>query len=74
MYIQNNLLCLFLYSILFVQGLVDFFGRPLTPSRVNAAGQRSSKGMAGPTHPLWFKFNEGHSNAVRRPIKIKTLL
>jgi len=25
-------------------------------------------------HVLWFKFNEGYSNAVRRPIKMKDLL
>ena len=25
-------------------------------------------------HILWFKFNEGYSNAVRRPIKMKDLL
>ncbi|XP_064406884.1 chromosome transmission fidelity protein 18 homolog isoform X2 [Halichondria panicea] len=55
---------------------VDFFGRPLTPSsRVKGtAGWRASGGGANLTHPLWFKFNEGYSNAVRRPIKIKTLL
>jgi len=26
------------------------------------------------THPLWFRFNEGFSNAVRRPVRIQDLL
>ena len=25
-------------------------------------------------HPLWFRFNEGFSNAVRRPVRIQDLL
>ena len=39
-------------------------------------GRRGTAGgsNASTTHPLWFRFNEGFSNAVRRPIRIQDLL
>jgi chromosome transmission fidelity protein 18 len=52
---------------------LDFFGR-----RIEAGTKSMSKtggGAAGHReHPLWFRFHEGFSNAVRRPVRIQDLL
>lgn len=55
----------------------DFFGRRAVTSNKTRGGEgsgRGKKGVASVTHPLWFKFNEGYSNAVRRPVRVQDLL
>ncbi|XP_064317477.1 chromosome transmission fidelity protein 18 homolog isoform X2 [Phalacrocorax carbo] len=59
----------------------DFFGRPLRRQQVVAAPQASEEeplesqmGKAVGKSDVWFRFNEGVSNAVRRNIYIKDLL
>eukprot|EP00054_Salpingoeca_dolichothecata_P013818 m.77326 g.77326 ORF g.77326 m.77326 type:complete len:966 (-) comp20672_c1_seq1:114-3011(-) len=53
----------------------DFFGRIVKPP---ASSDNSATGGNGPTKKpranIWFKFNEGCSNAVRRPVKLRDLL
>ncbi|KAL5473396.1 hypothetical protein EMCRGX_G027874 [Ephydatia muelleri] len=51
---------------------MDFFGR-VAKSKYTSAGAPSVT-TSGSTHPLWFKFNEGYSNAVRRPVRVQDLL
>jgi hypothetical protein len=48
---------------------LDFFGRRVK-SGTKGAGVASSHTQ----HPLWFRFNEGFSNAVRRPVRMQDLL
>ncbi|XP_050762128.1 chromosome transmission fidelity protein 18 homolog [Gymnogyps californianus] len=61
----------------------DFFGRPLRRQRAAAAPApqaskeesiESQMGKAVGKSDVWFRFNEGFSNAVRRNIYIKDLL
>ncbi|KGL96171.1 Chromosome transmission fidelity protein 18, partial [Charadrius vociferus] len=61
----------------------DFFGRPLRRQRVATApapqvskeeSMESQMGKAVGKSDVWFRFNEGVSNAVRRNIYIKDLL
>ena len=60
----------------------DFFGRPLPPktslddkkglfSSNDGSHQSCSHSLSKPK--LWFKYNEGFTNAIRRSIKIKDL-
>ncbi|EFA08813.2 hypothetical protein TcasGA2_TC006508 [Tribolium castaneum] len=44
----------------------DFFGRVVTKAS-------SSSGKPQTRNDVWFKYKEGYSNAVRKPIKISTL-
>ncbi|CAI8058532.1 Chromosome transmission fidelity protein 18 homolog [Geodia barretti] len=48
---------------------LDFFGRKVEMKRGTSKG-----GARHADHPLWFRFNEGFSNAVRRPIRIQELM
>jgi chromosome transmission fidelity protein 18 len=48
---------------------LDFFGRKVETKRGTGKG-----GASHTDHPLWFRFNEGFSNAVRRPIRIQELM
>ncbi|PAA69202.1 hypothetical protein BOX15_Mlig023188g1 [Macrostomum lignano] len=61
----------------------DFFGRPIsTPAAAAAAAPAAAEKLstsaasAGPKSLLndriWFRFNEGFSNAVRRPVRVRT--
>ena len=38
------------------------------------AGTKGGISESSTLHSLWFKFNEGFSNAVRRPMHVKDLL
>ena len=40
----------------------------------HAAGMKGNASGSFALHSLWFKFNEGFSNAVRRPVHMKDLL
>ncbi|XP_061536330.1 chromosome transmission fidelity protein 18 homolog isoform X1 [Phycodurus eques] len=61
---------------------VDFFGRPVAPKQTTAAsssdtGQKCAvlaMGKAVGNSDVWFRFNEGMSNAVRRNVYIRELL
>ncbi|XP_077462157.1 chromosome transmission fidelity protein 18 homolog [Stigmatopora argus] len=61
---------------------VDFFGRPVVrkqapPSTSSDAGQKCgvlAMGKAVGNSDVWFRFNEGMSNAVRRNVYIRELL
>jgi hypothetical protein len=69
---------------------VDFFGRPITSTSKEGMGNAkqgkyilwhsrivcSSILLANtkPMHQIWYVFNEGFSNAVRRSVTIKELL
>ncbi|KAJ1979845.1 Chromosome transmission fidelity protein 18 [Dimargaris xerosporica] len=65
----------------------DFFGRPITPRAATddrKADQRaaapSGAGIAKPAvctwdgTKVWYQYNEGYSNAVRKPVRIRDLL
>eukprot|EP00117_Sycon_ciliatum_P023729 scpid35668/ scgid20094/ Chromosome transmission fidelity protein 18 homolog len=54
-----------------VKVALDFFGRPI-PAKTTSSGSGGNSADGGST--LWFKFHEGFSNAVRKPIKIQDLL
>ncbi|XP_057699865.1 chromosome transmission fidelity protein 18 homolog [Corythoichthys intestinalis] len=61
---------------------VDFFGRPVAPKQTPAkpssdTGQKCAvlaMGKAVGNSDVWFRFNEGMSNAVRRNVYIRELL
>ncbi|XP_077426056.1 chromosome transmission fidelity protein 18 homolog [Vanacampus margaritifer] len=61
---------------------MDFFGRPVAPKQTTApsssdTGQKSAvlaMGKAVGNSDVWFRFNEGMSNAVRRNVYIRELL
>ncbi|XP_051939419.1 chromosome transmission fidelity protein 18 homolog isoform X2 [Hippocampus zosterae] len=61
---------------------VDFFGRPVAPKQTTApsssdTGQECgmlAMGKAVGNSDVWFRFNEGMSNAVRRNVYIRELL
>ncbi|XP_068445320.1 chromosome transmission fidelity protein 18 homolog [Clinocottus analis] len=61
---------------------VDFFGRPVAPkaprpqptSETGEKGAVFSMGTAVGNSDVWFRFNEGMSNAVRRNVYIRELL
>ncbi|KAI9069979.1 P-loop containing nucleoside triphosphate hydrolase protein [Trametes sanguinea] len=54
---------------------VDFFGRPIVPKDKSEAGGKGAK--AAPKvkpYRVAYKFNEGNSAAVRRPVKVSAFL
>ncbi|XP_061129460.1 chromosome transmission fidelity protein 18 homolog isoform X3 [Syngnathus typhle] len=58
---------------------VDFFGRPVAPKQTTTSdtGQKCivlAMGKAVGNSDVWFRFNEGMSNAVRRNVYIRELL
>ena len=50
----------------------DFFGRPIAIKECDDSSHEESS--SNRHSPFWFKFQQGFSNAVRRPIKIQDLL
>ncbi|KAF8599065.1 P-loop containing nucleoside triphosphate hydrolase protein [Ceratobasidium sp. AG-I] len=59
---------------------LDFFGRPIVPKDKSAQGgtRKPSSTIGGPPTPavtkVKYKFNEGNSSAVRKPVKMTSLL
>ncbi|KAG9126446.1 hypothetical protein FRC07_003379 [Ceratobasidium sp. 392] len=59
---------------------LDFFGRPIVPKEKNVQSgvRRTSSTIASPPLPIGYKvkykYNEGNSSAVRKPVKISRLL
>lgn len=53
----------------------DFFGRPISRDGglVNTTHRPCDRAEIKVTPKIWYKYNEGFSNAVRKPIKIKNL-
>ena len=59
---------------IFVKVATDFFGRPIVP-KVTASGTKPvSRKPAEKKAGVSYKFNEGNSAAVRRPVKVSTFL
>ncbi|KAI8055842.1 hypothetical protein BDF22DRAFT_672478 [Syncephalis plumigaleata] len=58
-------------SVPIVKAPVDFFGRPIQVKP--ASNSHSTTSDKQVKHPIWYVFNEGFSNAVRRPVTIKEL-
>ncbi|KAI0672750.1 P-loop containing nucleoside triphosphate hydrolase protein [Trametes maxima] len=54
---------------------VDFFGRPIVPKEESEQGEKGKK-VAPKTKPyrVSYKFNEGNSAAVRKPVKVSAFL
>lgn len=53
----------------------DFFGRALVQDKSGAGGASMSLEMARPKKTrIWYKFNEGFSNAVKAKVFINELL
>jgi len=53
---------------------VDFFGRPIMPSTANRNKPPSSRKPVTPAYRVSFKFKEGNSAAVRKPVKMASFL
>ncbi|QRV99755.1 AAA family ATPase [Ceratobasidium sp. AG-Ba] len=58
---------------------LDFFGRPIVPKEkpVQSGVRRTSSTIAAPLpggYKIKYKYNEGNSSAVRKPVKISNLL
>ncbi|RUP44404.1 hypothetical protein BC936DRAFT_149509 [Jimgerdemannia flammicorona] len=52
---------------------MDFFGRPI-PTTSNTHNEHNKSGSAQKQEPkIWYKFHEGFSNAVRKPLSIREL-
>lgn len=69
--------CLFSYPwvLKLVQPPTDFFGRPLVQKPKSTINQQIMQGpTAGRPTKASYKFNEGNSAAVRKPVKISSLL
>lgn len=57
--------------------ILDFFGRPVKPKATAGANSRGSKNSAATKEKKFrvvYKFVEGNSAAVRKPIKIDTFM
>eukprot|EP00127_Corallochytrium_limacisporum_P001821 Clim_evm6s85 gene=Clim_evmTU6s85 len=52
----------------------DFFGRIIESDAGGEKRRKTGKEHFLATHPLWYKYNEGVTNAVRRNIKLQDLL
>lgn len=56
----------------------DFFGRIIAEERTGSPAERETKkslmGNVGKGERVWVSFNEGFSNAVRKPITLKELM
>jgi len=52
--------------------MLDFFGREIV--RPKDTGQKKEKKSSLINTQVWYKFNEGYSNAVKRTVKIKDFL
>ena len=55
------------------QAAVDFFGRPIVPKDKPEKGGAKSGPKVQP-YRIAYKFNEGNSSAVRKPIKVSAFL
>lgn len=51
----------------------DFFGRPVVPKTPAAEMQTAGTPRQSPQGRIWFKFNEGFTNAIRRPLRLRDL-
>ncbi|VDO04706.1 unnamed protein product [Rodentolepis nana] len=52
----------------------DFFGRPIVEKEVESKKNQEPEEHCPINKTVWFKFKEGHSNAVRRPFFMKRFL
>nr|CDS32843.1 chromosome transmission fidelity protein 18 [Hymenolepis microstoma] len=52
----------------------DFFGRPIVEREVESKKNQEPEEHCPINKTVWFKFKEGHSNAVRRPFFMKRFL
>jgi len=53
---------------------LDFFGRPIKVKPKLTEGERSGHSAQSKPSAIWFRFNEGYSNAVRKSVKVQELL
>ena len=56
------------------QPALDFFGRPIVAPKVDINKPPSSRRQAITTYRVSFKFKEGNSAAVRKPVKMASFL
>lgn len=53
---------------------LDFFGRPVKVKPQPKEGSASVQSPQAKPSLIWFRFNEGYSNAVRKSVKVQELL
>ncbi|KAJ7390212.1 hypothetical protein OS493_026722 [Desmophyllum pertusum] len=53
---------------------LDFFGRPVKVKPKLTEGNTSSQAPQAKPSLIWFRFNEGYSNAVRKNVKVQEFL
>ena len=56
------------------QVAVDFFGRPIAPKDQSENGGCAKGGVKTKPYRVAYKFNEGNSAAVRKPVKVSAFL
>ena len=59
---------------IFEKVATDFFGRPIVPKVTGSGTKTVSRKPAEKRAGVSYKFNEGNSAAVRRPVKVSTFL
>ena len=57
-----------------IQVAVDFFGRPIVPKEKTDKGGSVKSGPKVVPYRVAYKFNEGNSAAVRKPVKVSAFL
>jgi chromosome transmission fidelity protein 18 len=57
-----------------LQPALDFFGRPVVTPKADVNKPPSSRRQAMATYRVSFKFKEGNSAAVRKPVKMASFL
>ena len=53
---------------------MDFFGRPIVPKDQEGMGGAAKGGVKVKPYRVAYKFNEGNSAAVRKPLKVSAFL
>ena len=53
---------------------MDFFGRPIVPKDTSGGGGGAKGGVKVKPYRVAYKFNEGNSAAVRKPVKVSAFL
>ncbi|RMX48371.1 hypothetical protein pdam_00016308 [Pocillopora damicornis] len=54
--------------------VLDFFGRPVKVKPKDTGDKTSSQSARSQPSLIWFRFNEGYSNAVRKSVKVLEFL
>ncbi|KAL9956219.1 hypothetical protein ACROYT_G037666 [Oculina patagonica] len=57
-----------------LQPALDFFGRPIKVKPKDTEVSTSTQSAQSKPSLIWFRFNEGYSNAVRKSVKVQELL